>query len=291
MCDELTEKDTEEFLRKHDLTRRDFSKSAVGVALSLMLPAVANAMDVIEEEVLVETPDGMADCFFVRPAEGAHAAVIVWPDIMGIRTSFRMMGKRLAESGYSTLVVNPYYRTAKGSVIEDGESFGMPAVRERLMPHARSLSPETCVTDGEAFVKYLDVQSSVDTNRKIGTTGYCMTGSYTMRLAAAMPDRIGAGGSFHGGGLATDADSSPHLLAPKMQAGFLIAIAANDDEKDPNAKVLLREAFDNADVNAEIEVYKDTLHGWCPPDSRVYNEAQAERAWSRLLALFERELA
>ena len=291
MCDELSEKDTEEFLRKHDLTRRDFSKSAVGVALSLMLPAVANAMDVIEEDVLVETPDGMADCFFVRPAEGAHAAVIVWPDIMGIRTSFRMMGKRLAESGYSTLVVNPYYRTAKGSVIEDGESFGMPAVRERLMPHARSLSPETCVTDGEAFVKYLDVQSSVDTNRKIGTTGYCMTGSYTMRLAAAMPDRIGAGGSFHGGGLATDADSSPHLLAPKMQAGFLIAIAANDDEKDPNAKVLLREAFDNADVNAEIEVYKDTLHGWCPPDSRVYNEAQAERAWSRLLALFERELA
>jgi len=291
MCDELSEKDTEEFLRKHDLTRRDFSKGAAGVALSLMLPAVANAMDVIEEDVLVETPDGMADCFFVRPAEGAHAAVIVWPDIMGIRTSFRMMGKRLAESGYSTLVVNPYYRTAKGSVIEDGESFGMPAVRERLMPHARSLSPETCVTDGEAFVKYLDVQSSVDTNRKIGTTGYCMTGSYTMRLAAAMPDRIGAGGSFHGGGLATDADSSPHLLAPKMQAGFLIAIAANDDEKDPNAKVLLREAFDNADVNAEIEVYKDTLHGWCPPDSRVYNEAQAERAWSRLLALFERELA
>ena len=291
MCDELTEKDNEEFFRKHDLTRRDFSKGAVGVAIGMMLPAVANAMDVIEEEVLVETPDGEADCYFVRPAEGAHAAVIVWPDIMGIRTSFRMMGRRLAESGYSTLVVNPYYRTAKGSVIEDGESFGMPAVRERLMPHARSLSPETCVSDGEAFVKYLDAQSSVDTNRKIGTTGYCMTGSYTMRLAAAMPERIGAGGSFHGGGLATDAKSSPHLLAPKMQAGFLIAIAANDDEKDPNAKVLLREAFDNADVSAEIEVYEDTLHGWCPPDSRVYDEAQAERAWSRLLALFERELA
>ena len=291
MCDELTEKDNDEFLRKHDLTRRDFSKGAVGVAIGMMLPAVANAMDVIEEEVLIETPDGEADCYFVRPAEGAYAAVIVWPDIMGIRTSFRMMGKRLAESGYSTLVVNPYYRTAKGSVIEDGESFGMPAVRERLMPHARSLSPETCVSDGEAFVKYLDAQSSVDTNRKIGTTGYCMTGSYTMRLAAAMPERIGAGGSFHGGGLATDADGSPHLLVPKMQAGFLIAIAANDDEKDPNAKVLLRDAFDDADVSAEIEVYEDTLHGWCPPDSRVYNEAQAERAWSRMLDLFERELA
>ncbi len=291
MCDELTVKDNEEFLRKRDLTRRDFNKSAASVALTLMLPAVAHAMEVAEEEVLVDTPDGMADCYFVHPVEGAHAAVIVWPDIMGIRTSFRMMGKRLAESGYSVLVVNPYYRTAKGAVIEDGESFGMPAVRERLMPHARSLSPETCVSDGRAFVKYLDAQPSVDTNRKIGTTGYCMTGSYTMRLAAAMPERIGAGGSFHGGGLATDNDNSPHLLASKMQAGFLIAIAANDDGKDPNAKVLLREAFDNAGVNAEIEVYEDTLHGWCPPDSAVYNEAQAERAWSRLLALFERELA
>jgi carboxymethylenebutenolidase len=291
MCDELTVKDNEEFLRKRDLTRRDFNKTAAGVALTLMLPAVAHAMEVAEEEVLVDTPDGMADCYFVHPVEGAHAAVIVWPDVMGIRTSFRMMGKRLAESGYSVLVVNPYYRTAKGAVIEDGESFGTPAVRERLMPHARSLSPETCVADGRAFVKYLDAQPSVDTNRKIGTTGYCMTGSYTMRLAAAMPERIGAGGSFHGGGLATDNDNSPHLLASKMQAGFLIAIAANDDGKDPKAKVLLREAFDNAGVSAEIEVYEDTLHGWCPPDSAVYNEAQAERAWSRLLALFERELA
>jgi len=291
MCDELTVKDDEEYLRKHDLTRRDFNKGAAGVALCMMLPGVANAMDVVEEEVLIETPDGMADGYFVYPADGEHAAVIVWPDIMGIRTSFRMMGKRLAESGYSTLVVNPYYRTAKGAVIEDGESFGTPAVRERLMPHARSLSPETCVSDGRAFVDFLDAQSSVDTNRKIGTTGYCMTGSYTMRLAADMPERIGAGGSFHGGGLATDKDSSPHLLAPKIQAGLLIAIAANDDKRDPNAKALLREAFDNASVSAEIEVYKDTLHGWCPPDSRVYNEAQAERAWSRLLALFERELA
>ncbi|NNK98244.1 MAG: dienelactone hydrolase family protein, partial [Xanthomonadales bacterium] len=259
-------------------------------ALAMMLPPVANAMGVVEEEVLVETPDGMADCYFVHPASGAHAGVIVWPDIMGIRTSFRMMGKRLAESGYSVLVVNPYYRTAKGAVIEDGESFGEPAVRERLLPHARSLSPETCVTDGQAFVKFLDGQASVDTDRKIGTTGYCMTGSYTMRLAAAMPDRIGAGGSFHGGGLASDSESSPHLLAPQIKAGLLIAIAENDDEKDPDAKVLLREAFDKAGVNAEIEVYEGTLHGWCPPDSRVYNKAQAERAWSRLLALFEREL-
>jgi carboxymethylenebutenolidase len=291
MCDKYTEKDNEEFFRKQGLTRREFNKLGMTAALAMMLPPVANALEIVEEEVLVETPDGMADCYFVHPATGAHAGVIVWPDIMGIRTSFRMMGKRLAESGYSVLVVNPYYRTAKGTVIEDGESFGEPAVRERLMPHARSLSPQTCVTDGRAFVTFLDNQASVDTERKIGTTGYCMTGSYTMRLAAAIPERIGAGGSFHGGGLATDKENSPHLLAPQIKAGLLIAIAENDDKKDPDARLLLREAFDKAGVNAEIEVYEGTLHGWCPPDSRVYNKAQAERAWSRLLALFERELA
>lgn len=165
------------------------------------------------------------------------------------------------------------------------------SIREMLMPHARSLSPETCVSDGRAFVKWLDSQASVDTGRKVGTTGYCMTGSYCMRLAAAMPDRIGAGCSFHGGGLATDADDSPHKLAGQMKAEFLIAIAENDDERRPNEKTLLREAFDAAGVKAEIEVYEGALHGWCPPDSAVYHEAQAERAWSRMLKLFERALA
>lgn len=291
MCDELTNQDAEEYLRRNPLTRREFNKRGAGVALAMLLPPVANALDVVEQDVMVETPDGMADCYFVHPASGKHAAVIVWPDIVSIRPAFRAMGKRLAESGYSVLVVNPYYRTHKGAIVPEGKGFRDPGIRELLMPHARSLSPETCVTDGRAYVKYLDLQPSVDTRRKIGTTGYCMTGSYTMRLAAAMPDRIGAGGSFHGGGLATDRDDSPHLLASQMKAGFLIAIAANDDERDPQAKVLLREAFDTNGVNAEIEVYKDTLHGWCPPDSAVYNEAQAERAWSRMLALFERELA
>jgi carboxymethylenebutenolidase len=158
------------------------------------------------------------------------------------------------------------------------------------MPHARSLSPKTCVTDGRAFVAYLDQQPSVDTGRKIGTNGYCMTGSYTMRLAADMPDRIGAGASFHGGQLVTDKENSPHLLVPKIKAGFLIAIAENDNERLPEAKGKLQEAFDTAGLEAEIEVYEDTMHGWCPPDSAVYNEEQADRAWSRMLALFEREL-
>lgn len=291
MCDELTAKDAEEYLRRNKLSRREFSKRGAGVALAMMLPPVANALDVVEQDVMVETPDGMADCYFVHPASGQHAAVIVWPDIVSIRPAFRAMGKRLAESGYSVLVVNPYYRTVKGAVVPEGKTFRDPGIRELLMPHARSLSPETCVSDGRAFVAYLDQQSVVDTSRKIGTTGYCMTGSYTMRLAAAIPDRIGAGGSFHGGGLATDDENSPHLLAPKMKAGFLIAIAENDDERNPEEKVRLREAFDDAGVRAEIEVYEGTQHGWCPPDSSVYNEAQAERAWNRLLALFDRELA
>jgi carboxymethylenebutenolidase len=291
VCDELTAKDAKEFLDRKRVTRREFNIRSSGVALAMLLPAVSNALDIVEQDVMVATPDGEADCYFVHPASGSHAAVIVWPDIVGIRPAFRMMGERLAESGYSVLVVNPYYRTAHGAVVPEGKTFGDPGIREILMPHARSLSPETCVTDGRAFVDFLDNQPSVDTSRKIGTTGYCMTGSYTMRLAAAIPDRIGAGGSFHGGGLATDAEDSPHLLAAQMKAGFLIAIAESDDQRSPDQKVLLREAFDKEDVRAEIEVYEGTQHGWCPPDSAVYDEQQAERAWSRLLALFERELS
>lgn len=291
MCDDLTARDADNYLRRKGVTRRQFNKQGAGMAVAMLLPPVANALDVVEQDVMVETPDGMADCYFVHPASGRHAAVIVWPDIVSIRPAFRAMGKRLAESGYSVLVINPYYRTARGAIVPEGKTFRDPGIRELLMPHAQSLSPDTCVSDGRAFVRYLDQQPSVDTHRKIGTTGYCMTGSYTMRLAAAIPERIGAGASFHGGGLATDKDDSPHLLAGKMKAGFLIAIAESDDEREPDAKIMLREAFDAAGVTAEIEVYKGTQHGWCPPDSAVYDEEQAERAWSRLLELFERELA
>lgn len=290
MCDEFTEEDNDEYLRKNKLTRRKFGQHGVAAAIAMMLPPVANAVDVVEQDVTVNTPDGDADCYFVHPASGAHAAVIVWPDIVGIRPAFRAIGKRLAQSGYAVLVVNPYYRTHTGPVVPQGKTFRDPGIRELVMPHAKSLSAETCITDGRAFVEYLDQQPSVDTSRKIGTTGYCMTGSYTMRLAAAMPDRIGAGGSFHGGGLATDADDSPHLLVPQMKAGFLIAIAESDDKRDPDARQSLRDAYDAANLDAEIEVYEGTNHGWCPPDSAVYHEVQAERAWGRLLALFEREL-
>lgn len=291
MCDDRTQRDLERHLRRNGLTRREFNTALSAAAVAALLPPVANAAEVTTSEVMVPTPDGEADCFLAHPAAGAHAGVIMWPDIKGIRPAFRAMGERLAQSGYSVLVVNPYYRSVKGEVIKPGESFGDPEVRGRLRPLARSLSPETCVSDGGALIDYLDAHAAVDAGRQLGTAGYCMTGSYTFRLAAAYPERIGAGASFHGGGLATDEPDSPHRLVPKIGADFLVAIAENDDGKDPDAKVKLREAFDSAGKTAEIEVYEGTLHGWCPPDGGAYNEAQAERAWGRMLELFGRELA
>ena len=289
MCDEQTLRDEE--AARAPLTRRQFAVATSAVIAAAILPKARGAEAVIGTDALVETPDGQADCYFAHPATGTHAGVIVWPDILGLRPAFRAMGDRLAGAGYAVLVVNPYYRQAQAPVVPEGASFRDAATRETVMPLARSLSPETNVTDAKAFVAFLDAQAAVDTERKIGTTGYCMGGPMTMRTAAAVPDRIGAGASFHGGGLATDDDASPHLLVPDMKASFLIAIAENDDERDPDAKDKLRAAFDAAELDAEIEVYAGALHGWCPPDSAVYNEAQAERAWARLLALFEGALA
>lgn len=290
MCDEDTVAESENYLRQQGITRRAFNTLTAGVAVSMMLPSVANAVDVVELDVTVPTPDGIADCYFVHPATGKHAGVLVWPDVLGLRPAFRAMGKRLAQSGYSVLVVNPYYRNATAPVVSEGASFQDEATRNKVLPMARSLSAKTNVIDANAFVSFLDAQASVDTGRKIGTTGYCMGGPFTMRTAAAIPGRIGAGASFHGGRLVTDNPDSPHLLVPKMKASFLFAIAANDDERDPEAKNVLRKTYDEAGLPAEIEVYEGAMHGWCPPDSRVYNEAQAERAWARLLVLFETAL-
>ena len=295
MCDENTVEESERYLRtaagQAGVSRRRFGTLTTTAALAMALPKTANAMEVAEADVSVSTPDGSADCYFVHPGEGRHPGVIVWPDVLGLRPAYRLMGKRLAESGYAVLVVNPYYRMARSPVTEPGESFQDAATREKVLPLARALTPETNVTDASAFVAWLDAQNAVDTARPIGTTGYCMGGPMTMRTAAAVPDRIGAGASFHGGRLATDGDDSPHLLVPQMKASFLFAIAENDDEREPEAKNILRKSFDAAGLPAEIEVYEGAMHGWCALDSRVYNEAQAERAWARLLVLFETALA
>ena len=292
MCDERTLRDEEDYLsRSGRLTRREFGALTAGTGLAMLLPRAASALDVTAANVEVPTPDGMADCHFVHPASGAHPGVLIWPDALGLRPAFERMARRLAESGYAVLVVNPYYRTEKAPILPEGASFRDEAVRKKVFPLMRSLTPERTVADAAAFIGFLNSRDAVAGDRRMGTTGYCMGGSMTMRTAAAFPDRIGAGASFHGGRLVTDAPDSPHLLVGKMRARYLFAIAENDDAKDPEAKTALRTAFDAAGLPAEIEVYADTLHGWCPPDSAVYNEAQAERAWSRMLALFEAALA
>ena len=292
MCDERTLRDEEDYLsRSGRLTRRKFGALTAGTGLAMLLPRAAAALEVTAANVEISTPDGMADCHFVHPASGAHPGVLIWPDALGLRPAFDRMAGRLAESGYAVLVVNPYYRTERAPVLPEGASFRDEAVRKKVFPLMRSLTPERTVTDAAAFIGFLDSRDAVAGDRRMGTTGYCMGGSMTMRTAAAFPDRVGAGASFHGGRLVTDKPDSPHLLVGEMRARYLFAIAENDDAKDPEAKTALRAAFDAAGLPAEIEVYADTLHGWCPPDSAVYNEAQAERAWSRMLALFEIALA
>ena len=292
MCDERTLKDNEAFLQKEGkISRRKFNKYSAGAGLAMMLPPVANAQATTSSNVEITTPDGVADCYFVHPSSGSHAAVIVWPDILGLRPAFEMMGERLAQSGYSVLVVNPFYRGAKAPVVPDGANFADDSVRNTVFPLAGMLNAETHFQDAEAFVTWLDAQDVVDTNRGIGTTGYCMGGPMVMRSVAAVPHRFRAGATFHGGGLATENDDSPHLLIPQTNASILHAIAANDDEANPDVKDTLRDAYSAANINAEVEVYEGTLHGWCSLDFAQYNEPQAERAHTRLLALFETALA
>ena len=287
MCDQdHFEEDRKEFEARGLVTRRQFGVM-LGAGVAMMLPQVRNAVAVTESEVNIMTPDGTADCYFVHPATGTAAGVLVWPDIFGLRPSFRQMGKRLAESGYAVLVVNPFYRVRKAPTAPAGAATPIGQV----MPLAQGLNETTHMADAKAFIGWLDGQSSVARNRKIGTQGYCMGGPMAFRTSAAMPDRVGAVASFHGGGLATDMPNSPHLQAAKTKAQFLVAIAANDDSQRPNEKNVLKETFAKANLPAEIEVYEGAAHGWCPPDSGVYNEPQAEKAWSRLLALYGKALA
>jgi carboxymethylenebutenolidase len=287
MCDQdQFEHDRQEYEARGLVTRRQFGV-LLGAGVAMMLPRVVNAVAVTEADVTVTTADGTADCYFVHPASGTAAGVLLWPDIFGLRPAMRQMGKRLAESGYSVLVVNPFYRVKKAPTADNGAATPI----QQLMPLAQALNETTQMTDAKAFIGWLDQQSSVARNRKMGTQGYCMGGPIAFRTAAAVPDRVGAIASFHGGGLVTTNPNSPHLQAAKTKAQLLIAIAANDDQRSPNDKTVLKETFEKANLPAEIEVYAGAAHGWCPPDSGVYNEPQAEKAWSRLLALYGKALA
>lgn len=297
MCDDLTEKDNAEYLRKSGhLNRRDFGKMTTVAAFSAMLPITGCAQTSIDDDSIVEgtvdvkMADGVSDSYFVHPAKGTHPGILMWPDIKGLRPAFKAMGKRLAASGYSVLVVNPFYRDSKAPVAGDVPDFSDPDTRKLLFGMASKLTQDASMSDARAYIDFIDNQASTDTSRKIGTCGYCMGGPLIMRTAGAVPRRVGAAASFHGGGLVTDKPDSPHLLIPSSPAHVLHAIAENDDAKDPNAKVVLAETYEAAGIPAEIEVYAGTKHGWCPPDSTVYNETQAEKAWTRMLALYETAL-
>ena len=287
MCDQdRFDEDREDYEALGMVTRRQFGV-LVGAGIALMLPRVVNAVAVTDSEVTITTPDGTCDSYFVHPATGTAPGVLLWPDIFGRRPAMHQMAKRLAENGYSVLVVNPFYRTKKAPTADKGAATPIAD----LMPLARGLNETTHMTDAKAFIGWLDQQPSVAKNKKIGTQGYCMGGPIAFRTAAAVPDRVGAVASFHGGGLVTTNPNSPHLQASKTKAQFLIAIAANDDQRAPTDKDVLKETFGKANLPAEIEVYTGAAHGWCPPDSGVYNEPQAEKAWSRLLELYKKALA
>jgi carboxymethylenebutenolidase len=273
-----------EDLKKY--TRRDMGTFAAAIGVVAMLPRSAFAVDTKESNVTIKTPDGECDAYFVTPTTGAHAAVLVWPDIFGLRPAMQQMGKRLAEDGYSVLVVNPFYRQQKAPTAPQGAQTAI----QSLLPMMQALNATTHATDAKAFIAWLDTRSEVDKNKKIGTIGYCMGGPIVFRTAAAVPNRVGAVGSFHGGQLTTMNPDSPHLLIPQTKAQFLVAIAENDDMREPESKNILKKAFADAKVDAEVEVYK-AAHGWCPPDTTVYDRDESERAWGRMMAMFQKALA
>jgi carboxymethylenebutenolidase len=283
--------DLQEFGRRGPgLTRRRFGQLTLGAGLAAALPRLALGADTKGSDVDIKTPAGTADAYFVHPAKDRHPAVLIWPDIFGLRPAFRDMATRLAEAGYAVLVVNPFYRTRRAPTAPEHPDFNDPPTREALLALKDTLTAETTLVDAIAFAAFLDGESAVDARRRMATTGYCMAGPLVFRTAAALPQRVGAAATFHGGGLVTDKPDSPHLLIPKMKAQFLVAIAENDDAREPATKDTLRAAFAQARLPAEIEVYAGTQHGWCPPDSPVYEHDLAEKAWSRLLELLRRAL-
>jgi len=282
-----------------DLTRRDFVALSVAGGLGVATGSAQAALAVVETEVTIATPDGTCDAAFIHPATGSYPGVLIWPDAFGLRPAMRTMGRRLAAEGYAVLVPNPFYRIGKAPMYESAANvdFKDPATMQKLGPLMGSVGADGAAEkDAVAYIAFLDAQPQVDRAKKIGTQGYCMGGPLVFRTAAAVPGRVGAGGSFHGGGLVTDKPTSPHLLVPKIRARMVVAVAQNDDQRQPDAKDKLKEAFAAAKVPAQVEVYP-AQHGWCVPDmpqdagAPLYNAVEAERAWARLLELYKTSLA
>lgn len=271
------------------VSRRAFglmSLAAAGIA-----GAAQAAVPVVEKDVEVKTPDGTADAALYYPeGKGAWPAVVIWPDVVSLRPAFREMGRRLAGEGYVVLVPNLYYRLKKAPVVEGGFNFANPEDRAKLTPLRASVTPEGTVRDAVAYLAFLDGLPQTDKKAKAGTQGYCMGGPLAFHTAGAVPGRVGAVASFHGGGLATDQPTSPHLTLPKTKAEYLVLIADNDHKQDPAARDRIKTALDAAGRPNKVEVYEGAAHGWTVKGSQVYNEAAAEKAWAELLALYKRAL-
>jgi carboxymethylenebutenolidase len=278
------------------ISRREFTalSIAAGVAAATRASGAA-ASEMIDMDVQVTTPAGVCDAALIHPPKGSWPGVILFTDVFGLRPTMRDMAKRLAADGFTVLVPNPFYRTSKPPGLAIDIDFNNPADRAKIDVLRAPLTSDAVMQDATAYVKFLDSQASVNRKAPMGVFGYCMGGPMTMQAAAANPDRIGAGASFHGGGLVTDKPDSPHLLVPKIKAQYYFGIAMNDDQRQPDAKTKLDEAFKAAHLQAKIEVYDGCLHGWCvkdmpktPGKPAIYNEAQAERAWGELVSLYKR---
>lgn len=288
MCDELTEGDLDR--AGLPVSRRGFAGLVAAGGAALATAALAKGPKVKGQGVTIATPDGTVDGWFVHPARGRHAAVVIWPDIRGLRPAFRQMADRLAGDGYAVLAINPFYRDAAGEVVKPDDDWTQPAIRERLFGYAGKLTRAAVGRDARALADWLDAQKPVNAKRGIGVTGYCLGGPLTIVSAAAVPERYKACGSFHGSRQSSDTPDSPHLLIPQTKAQFLFALAENDDARDPGEKDRLRAVLTGRGGFNEVEVYAGAQHGWCVPDGRAYNAAAAEKAWGRMLGLFKAAL-
>jgi len=274
------------------MSRRNAVVTLSAAAAVAGFPGVAFASTkVVETDVMVPTPDGSADAVLFYPkGKGSWPAVLMWPDILGLRPVFRDMGRRLAAEGYVVLVPNPFYRTQRAPIVTGEFDFNDKKQLDVLLGFKKTLTDTTVDTDATAFLAFLDKQKQTNRRKGAGVQGYCFSGPYAFRTAATRSDRIRAVGSFHGGGLVTKEPNSPHLLIDKTKASFVVAIAQNDDEKQPEAKDVLKSAFAAAKRPAVVEVFPAN-HGWCVPGSQAYDPKSAERAWAELLGLYRTNLA
>jgi carboxymethylenebutenolidase len=296
--------------KSSDLSRREFVALSLAAGITAAAGMVAADLEVVETDVEVKTPDGICDAVFIHPKTATHPGVLLWPDAFGLRPTIRNMGKRLAAEGYSVLAPNNFYRTAKAPLFDlssvtyhnHGNGQVMFQDKNDTAKQQQALAglnaPGAAEKDAIAYIAFLDAQKQVDKTKKIGTHGYCIGGRMVVHTAAAVPGRVGAGGSFYPGlgNMVTDKPNSPHLLAPKIKARIYFALASDDDMDYPDVKNKLREAFAAAKVPTEIEVYPHARHGWCTPDmppengKSAYNKPDAERAWRKLLSLYKATL-